>query len=70
MVKGIYADENLTAEIAEVAYFLGSHAEESESLTSDVMEVETVNDDGRRWRGEGGGGMARRMGLLLRLSRR
>jgi hypothetical protein len=51
MVKGIYADENSTAEICtEVAYFLGSHAEESESHTSGVVEVETVNammdDDG------------------------
>jgi len=64
MVKGIYADENSTAEIcAEVAYFLGSHAEESESRTSGVVEVETVNtmmdDDGAErvaeaWRGERG----------------
>jgi hypothetical protein len=64
MVKGIYADNNLTAEIcAEVAYFLGSHAEESESLTSGVVEVETVNvmmdDDGvervaEAWCGEWG----------------
>jgi hypothetical protein len=51
MVKGIYADENSTAEICmEVAYFLGSHTEESESHTSGVVEVETVNammdDDG------------------------
>ena len=44
MVKGIYADENPTAEICgEVAYFLGSHAEGSESYTSGVVEVVTVN---------------------------
>jgi len=64
MVKGIYADENSTAEIcAEVAYFLGSHAEESESRTSGVVGVETVNemmdDDGAEtvveaWHGERG----------------
>jgi hypothetical protein len=64
MVKGTYADENSTAEIcAEVAYVLGSHVEESESRTSGVVEVETVNaimdDDGvermaEAWRGERG----------------
>jgi len=64
MVKGIYADENSTAEIcAEVAYFLGSHAEESESRTSGAVEVVMVNammdDDGAErvaeaWRGERG----------------
>lgn len=64
MVKGIYADENSTAEIcAEVAYFLGSHAEESASCTSGVVEVVIVNamvDDGgaervaEAWRGERG----------------
>lgn len=63
-VKGIYADENSTAEIcAQVAYFLGSHAEESESRTSGVVEVVMVNalmdDDGverlaEAWRGERG----------------
>jgi hypothetical protein len=67
MVKGIDADENSensTAEIcAEVAYFLEGHAEESESRTSGVVEVVTVNatmDDGdaetvaEAWRGERG----------------
>jgi hypothetical protein len=64
MVKGFYAVENSTAEIcAEVAYFVGSRAEESESRTSGVVEVETVNammdDDGAErvaeaWRGERG----------------
>lgn len=63
-VKGIYADENSTAEIcAEVAYFLGSHAEESANHTSGVVEVVTVNamvDDvgaermAEAWRGERG----------------
>ena len=44
MVKGIYADEKSTAEICAVAaYYPGSHAEESESQTSVVVEVETVN---------------------------
>jgi hypothetical protein len=51
MVKGIYADENPTAEIyAEVACFLGSHAEESGSCTSGVEEAvkvsAMVNGDG------------------------
>jgi|SRR6266436_2540188 len=50
VAKRIYADENSTAEIcAEVACFLGSHAEESESRTSGVVEVVTVSataDDG------------------------
>lgn len=64
MVKGIYAGENSTVEIcAEVAYFLGSRAEESESRTSGAVEVETVNammdDDcaervAEAWRGERG----------------
>ena len=64
MVNGIDVDENSTAEIcAEVAYFLGSHAEESESRTSGVVEVVTVNatmDGGgaervaEAWRGERG----------------
>jgi hypothetical protein len=43
-VKGIYADENSTAEIcAEVACFHGSHAEESGSRTSGVEEVVKLN---------------------------
>ena len=51
MVKGIYAGENSTAEIyVEVAYFLGSHAEESGSRISGVEEVvkvsAMVNGDG------------------------
>jgi hypothetical protein len=59
-VKGIYAltNENSTVEIyTKVAYFLSSHTEESESCTSGVVDVGTVNanammdDDGwRRWR--------------------
>lgn len=64
MVKRIYGDEDSTAETcAEVAYFLGSHAEESESRTSGAVEVVMVNammdDDGEErwagaWRGERG----------------
>ena len=50
-VKGIYADGNSTAEIcAVVAYFRGSHAEESESHIFGAVEVVKVNammdDDG------------------------
>ena len=44
MVKGIYADGNSTTEIyTEVAYFLGSHVEESDSRTSGVVGVVMVN---------------------------
>jgi hypothetical protein len=54
MMKGIYAEETSAAEICtEVAYILGSLAEESESCTSGVVEVETVNatmDDGKEAR--------------------
>ena len=51
MVKGIYADGNSMTEIyTEVAYFLGSHVEESDSCTSGVVGVVMVNamlnDDG------------------------
>lgn len=44
MVKGIYADENSTAETYErAACFLDSHAEESASRTSGVEVVETAS---------------------------
>ena len=43
MMKGVYTDENSTAICMEVAYFLDSHTDESESRTSSTMEVETVN---------------------------
>ena len=43
MMKGVYTDENSTAICTEVAYFLDSHTDESESRTSSAMEVETVN---------------------------
>ena len=58
--RDLRADENSTVETyTKVAYFLSSHTEESESCTSGVVDVGTVNanammdDDG----GEGGGGM-------------
>ena len=44
MVKGIYADGNSMTKIyMEVAYFLGSHVEESDSRTSGVVSVVMVN---------------------------
>jgi hypothetical protein len=44
MIKGVYTNENLMVETCtEVAYFLNSHMDESESCTSSTMEVETVN---------------------------
>jgi hypothetical protein len=66
MAKGIYTDENSTTEICmEVAYFPSSYAEESESHTSGIMEVVTVNammdDDGV----EGGSALDERNGRIL-----
>jgi hypothetical protein len=44
MMKGVYTNENSTAEICtKVAYFLDSDTDESESRTSSAMEVEIVN---------------------------
>ena len=44
MVKGIYANGNSITEIyMEVAYFLGSHVEESDSRTFGIVGVVMMN---------------------------